>query len=305
LVKPAFILQGAAGKRQTPVWAALLLSIIFPIAGTFIGLVLFAPAIFDGAITDQAHADYDSSALLNTIILLAGFTIFIFVLMYLWVKFYEKRSFRSLGFPYGGLRKFAYGCGLGALSTGIVVMLVLFYSDASFTRTGAAFSPFILFATMIVLPVVWFIQATSEEVVFRGFLLQALGNKWGFIAAALVSTGVFVLLHGTSIPLSFLYHGALFALGFFLCIYAVVDGSLWGPAGFHTAWNYSQLYMFGILHQKADPEQDAFFATLSRTPRPFNVDVSVEALALATLVTTIPLICILILFAGFFKNLRG
>ncbi len=72
----------------------------------------------------------------------------------------------------------------------------------------------------------------AEEVFFRGFLLPAFANRWGFFAAAIISSGLFGISHvapGSIIP-AFM-SGMLFAWLYYR------TGSLWNTTIAHGAQN--------------------------------------------------------------------
>ena len=72
----------------------------------------------------------------------------------------------------------------------------------------------------------------AEEVFFRGFLLPAFANRWGFLAAAIISSGLFGISHvapGSIVP-AFM-SGILFAWLYHR------TGSLWNTTIAHGAQN--------------------------------------------------------------------
>lgn len=73
-----------------------------------------------------------------------------------------------------------------------------------------------------------------EEAVFRGYLMGALAQRFGFIVAALGSSAVFGLVHLTSGLVS---AGFAFLLGLVLCWVYKVSGSLWVNILIHAATN--------------------------------------------------------------------
>lgn len=71
-----------------------------------------------------------------------------------------------------------------------------------------------------------------EELMFRGWLLGGLRERWGDGRALLVSAGLFALIHGDPWATP-----ALFLLG---CVFGWVylrAGSLWASFGLHAMWN--------------------------------------------------------------------
>lgn len=74
----------------------------------------------------------------------------------------------------------------------------------------------------------------SEEVVFRGFLFGGTRHHWGVIPAALISSGIFAVLHGYSM-LGLL---AVFGYGLIFCWIYQRSGSLLPGMLVHAVFNY-------------------------------------------------------------------
>ena len=81
------------------------------------------------------------------------------------------------------------------------------------------------------------VQASVEEIVFRGWMLSAIAAKLGVATAIVLTSAVFTLLHfepdGT---LVFDANVVLFAV--FACLWAIGSGNVWGIMGWHAAWNW-------------------------------------------------------------------
>ena len=93
-----------------------------------------------------------------------------------------------------------------------------------------------------------------EEVVFRGYLLQSISDRWGIRAAVLSSSILFGLMHlgslGDDFPwwatvVSTTLAGLLLAQAFF------IHRSLWLPIGIHFAWDWC-IGLFGAVGKPMD-----------------------------------------------------
>ncbi len=80
----------------------------------------------------------------------------------------------------------------------------------------------------------------------RGYLMQAVGARHGVIAGVVVSSLVFTALHGFNANPTALFFVNLLLYSLFSAIYVLREGSLWGAAGFHGAWNLAQGNIFGF-----------------------------------------------------------
>jgi hypothetical protein len=86
----------------------------------------------------------------------------------------------------------------------------------------------------------------AEELSFRGYIFQTLGERTPVWIAALLTGIIFGVLHfslsgfGVSFVLSVIVISTMFiALRF-------ATGSLWFPIGFHGAWDWTQTYLVGL-----------------------------------------------------------
>jgi uncharacterized protein len=95
----------------------------------------------------------------------------------------------------------------------------------------------------------------AEELWFRGYLLQTLGKSIGFWNAAIVISLLFTADH------YFFKAGeniwdviTLMSLSLLLCYSVRKTGSLWFAVGFHTAFDYMQLFVIGTPNGARVPQ---------------------------------------------------
>ncbi|OLM18587.1 MULTISPECIES: CPBP family intramembrane glutamic endopeptidase [unclassified Pseudonocardia] len=84
------------------------------------------------------------------------------------------------------------------------------------------------------------VQASTEELVYRGYLMSSLLRDLGTYPAVLLSSLAFGLSHAFNTGASVGYVAATFALGVLLGFIALGPGGLWMSCAFHTAWNAAQ-----------------------------------------------------------------
>jgi membrane protease YdiL (CAAX protease family) len=84
----------------------------------------------------------------------------------------------------------------------------------------------------------------SEEVLFRGFLLQGLARRWGFWPAAVVSSAVFALAH----LWPYLYV-PIFIMGLAFAWLFWRTGSLWASIAAHATMNATSLVVTGLFYR--------------------------------------------------------
>jgi hypothetical protein len=243
------------GRRLTPLALALVLSVVFIVGG---GLALAAPyVLLLWLVTGQPPVGQLSGPPLLTgaleASLLAASFLPIYVCLWLWLKFFEKRPFWTLGFEReGAARKLLMGFGLGlgmyAASLGLCAALgYVQIENGDPAQQGLA-----ALGGVLVMGLGWAVQGPAEEVLCRGWLLQ-LGARYRPWVGVLVSSLVFTLLHALNPNLTGLALLNLFLFAVLAALYALLEGGLWGVAALHAAWNWAQGNVFGIAVSGALP----------------------------------------------------
>lgn len=166
------------------------------------------------------------------------------LVIFLWLRFYERRSFASVGFRGGG----GLGRGLAGFVGGILLFTVpvlILWGTGQYSSSGSEHSTVGMSALWLVLLVipVWVVQASAEEIVTRGYLLQNNATQLpGWLAIALVSVGFGVVhFEFSPIPLA-----VIILVGLTFAFIALAQGSIWMVCGLHIGWNFAQGNVFGI-----------------------------------------------------------
>jgi membrane protease YdiL (CAAX protease family) len=86
----------------------------------------------------------------------------------------------------------------------------------------------------------------SEELAFRGYLFQTLGERAPVWVAALLMGIIFALVHFSvsGFGFSFILSTVIGSVMFLAIRFAT--GSLWFPIGFHAMWDWTQTYLVGL-----------------------------------------------------------
>ncbi|MDE1895463.1 MAG: CPBP family intramembrane metalloprotease [Rhodospirillales bacterium] len=114
------------------------------------------------------------------------------------------------------------------------------------------------------LGVSWLIGFT-EELAFRGYLLQTLARGMGFWPAALLTSLLFAALHITNAHETVIGIMNVFGAGMILCIALKRSFSLWWSIGFHAGWDYAENFIYGT-HDSGQACAGALLNTLPRGP---------------------------------------
>ena len=89
------------------------------------------------------------------------------------------------------------------------------------------------------------VQSSAEEALFRGWLLPALGVRFGAWAGVAVSSLVFAMAHATTGPTPLGWMN-LFLFGTTTALIALAEGGLWGASAWHAVWNWVQGGLLGF-----------------------------------------------------------
>jgi len=110
---------------------------------------------------------------------------------------------------------------------------------------------------LVSMALLWVVTMTVlgfyEEYLFRGYALKALASGMGFWPAALLLSILFGALHFFTKPMETVADALSVSLiGLFLCLSFRRTGSLWFAAGFHMAFDFAALPLFGAPNTAND-----------------------------------------------------
>lgn len=176
----------------------------------------------------------------------------VLLLLWLWLRFFERRPLASLGLgPWQG-RRF----GLGFLS-GVVVVIVAvveigLIAQYEIVGPGAWYdhlTPTWLFASALAI-IGTILQAIVTEALFRGWVLQNTAGRWGGALAIAFNIAACLLIQGgpgaLRSPEAMLGIINIAILSWYMCLRAMRDQSVWGVCGFHAAWNLTMGWGLGL-----------------------------------------------------------
>ena len=160
--------------------------------------------------------------------------------------FAEKPIFYSLGHAKhkgrsGNTIKMAL---LGLLTGFALNMLCAFIAmlNGDIHLSFVKFDPLFLIAALAVVC----IQSGAEELVFRGYGLSAIKERYNLIFAILLNPITFSLGHLGNTGVDAYSLITIFVVGLCFGIMTVVLDSIWFPIMVHTAWNFTQNMLLGL-----------------------------------------------------------
>ena len=184
-------------------------------------------------------------------IVIRAIIVIIVVPIAVWIsrKFFDKKSVVSLGLRFNRFTiwDLLIGFFLSGLMVGIIFITLMaagMLEIQSISWSGTSLPPVLgLF--------IWFLGigaavGLTEEMAFRGYLLQNLQEGIGMTWAIIISCILYGVVHMSN-PNSSLLSGTLIAVIGFLRIFGWLrTGQLWLSMGMHAGWNFFQGPIFGF-----------------------------------------------------------
>ena len=134
------------------------------------------------------------------------------------------------------------------------ILLALLHGDIKLVLHFAASElPLFAFALVCV-----FIQSSSEEFWTRGFIYERVNVRYPLWVAILVNGLFFGALHIFNDGVGFLPILDICICGISFSLAKWYSGSIWFPMGIHTAWNFTQNYLFGLPNSGLVSEASVF-----------------------------------------------
>lgn len=171
---------------------------------------------------------------------LAGFLGTVFII-WLFNKYIDKMPFKSLGFRNKNLKEdlfYGFSFGFGIMLTGFFLLK----STSELFITGYTLS---LNEVILNLSIFLFV-AITEEILFRGYVLQNLLASMNQYYALFFSSLLFSLMHIGNPSISYLPLINLFLAGILLGMSYILTKNLWLPIALHLSWNFFQGTVFGF-----------------------------------------------------------
>ncbi|SDY82155.1 hypothetical protein SAMN04488156_102567 [Bacillus sp. 166amftsu] len=222
------------GRKKVHPILAVILSVVFLTLGElFMVFILFLPK----AETTFMKGIYDNVRMLLTF----GGAILI---VFLWVRFVEKRRFSSIGFwKDNALKKYLRGAFIGFIFITIPV-LILVLSGSVTLHVQQISSTFIL--GILGSLIAFLVQGAAEEIVVRGWLFPVISVRSRIWIGIVVTSFLFGFLHLLNPGITILSISNIILVGVFAAFYVLKENSLWGICAWHSIWNWAQYNIYGF-----------------------------------------------------------
>ncbi|MEV8359995.1 type II CAAX endopeptidase family protein [Microbacterium sp. NPDC076895] len=216
-----------------------------PLVGSIVGVTLFASVMatnillaFMPGITSLGLAIASSLAFLP-----------VWILLWVWLRFKERRAFASIGFrsPSRAPLQIARGAAIALGAMSLAVATAVLTGNMEFFQTSdGSYAAWTAIGWVVFALVAFSIQGGAEELISRGYLLQSWIPRTGILAAMIAQTVFFTLAHSLNTGMNILSVLSLVLVSLLLGFWALSEGGLWGVIAFHATWNWAQNSLFGV-----------------------------------------------------------
>jgi len=176
---------------------------------------------------------------------LVGFAVFLLLpfaalglVVLAWVRFVERRPLASIGLTGGrATQTFALGLLTGVAMVTTMVAAIWLVGSLATDGIGPAFRSQAALGGIAVLLECFALQSSAEEILFRGWMLSAIAEKFGIVFAVVLSSLTFTFLHYDPAT-GWLFAANVFLFAVFACCWSISTGNIWGVMGWHAGWNW-------------------------------------------------------------------
>lgn len=126
---------------------------------------------------------------------------------------------------------------------------------------------------LILLFIAVFIQSSSEELIFRGFIYQRLKNRYKNIEFAIIVNSIlFAVLHLGNNGISAAGFIDILLSGVFFSLMFCAFDSIWLVMACHTTWNFTQNILFGLPNSGTVSKYSIFIMDVNSATSSFAFD---------------------------------
>ena len=111
------------------------------------------------------------------------------------------------------------------------------------------------------------VQGMSEEVIFRGFLMNTIAGRFHAFIAIGISAVAFSLAHVMNPGFGVLVFINLAMFGVFASLYMIAFDDIWGACAIHSVWNFTQGSFYGISVSGSGNQESVFRTTAASSSK--------------------------------------
>ena len=234
----------AKSSKKLPnfIWATILL-LIFMFGGQIIGGICIIPIYLT---VYMSRGMSSNLSLLELFINLSSF-LFIALLVFVRVKYIEKRKISTLGFSKDSwLKKYTKGFLIGFAMMATVVLILFVFGCVSVDKNPSQPVGIAALGGVMIILIGWMIQSATEEILTRGWLMNVLAARYNKVFALIFSSTIFGIMYLFNPDVNYIAVINIILVGIFYGIYVIKTNDLWAVCGMHAAWNFAQGNIFGF-----------------------------------------------------------
>ncbi|MGT2948103.1 CPBP family intramembrane glutamic endopeptidase [Streptococcus devriesei] len=232
--------------QKLPNWLFIILACImvylFVFLGSFVGGAMLSLPIMVLYLINPTG--FSLTVAFSSLYFQLSLFFFVALLVFAWVKWAEKRPISSLGlFRENWIKDIVKGWGVGMLVFSAAFLLTYLFGGVELRSVN--FSTAAVLSVLSTIPF-WFIQGGTEELLTRGWLLPLINKRSNLAAAVGISSSLFGLMHLANSHVTVFSILSIILSGVFMALYMLKTDNLWGVAGLHGAWNFTQGNLYGV-----------------------------------------------------------
>ena len=234
--------QKESYRKKPSLWGATFICIgLFIGAPIVLGLLIALFVLPFVIITHRFNGELFFSNDTMFIASMLAFPILLFLILLINKKHYHK-TYESLGFYLSEWKKkYVIGAGLGVSAIVIVYLCNLIFQALSI-NINPNFNIWILIAVLIG----YMIQGMTEEVFFRGFIMNIFSSQKGVVFGILMSSVFFAIMHIGNPGTQFLAIINIFIFGLVFGLLFYWSNNIWLTGAAHSFWNFTMGSVLGI-----------------------------------------------------------
>jgi membrane protease YdiL (CAAX protease family) len=233
----AFFSMAKEGKRITHLAISIPLVVVVILAGVLLSELLLYEIVFQNPELSIPLRKFYSFTVTVSIVIF---------FLWLWIRFFEKRPLKTIGLRgKNAFKKYLFGFLTGIIMMSAVIGLMKIFGSVSNVKLPVT-SSLDEVAVVLLLLAAYIVQGANEEILSRGWQFQVIGARYKPWIGALISSIIFVLLHGFNNGISIISVLNLFLFAFLLILFVLRDNSIWAACGWHSSWNWTMENIFGM-----------------------------------------------------------
>lgn len=199
----------------------------------------------------------------------------------LYMRFTDRKSLAVFSKGTGRDKLGAVGKGMlaGFLMNSVPALLILLTGTVHFSFRG--FTWFLI----PILPLV-FIQCSCEEILLRGYVSTYMEENYRWDTIGFAGGVLFIFHHVANLSQHFsgVFCLNVFLIGIMLYLLMKTTGSFWICCGFHTAWNFTQQFLYGLPNSGSSSGLALFAGRDAQSNFFFDSNMGIEGSLCATVI---------------------